>query len=231
MKAATPGPLLVSAAGFGSIVIPLMRLVLIGPPGSGKGTQAKLLSQRLKLAHIGTGDMLRDAIRLRNAGRPQGPAFYGRRPASARRLGQPDYCGLFPQGRAAGKLRRGRLPTHVAPSDVIRAGLAATLSRLDAVVLLKVDDEEIVKRMSGRLVCSNSECGTPYHRIFKPPRVPGICDVCGSKLMQRSDDQGANRSQTLANIPRRLRRAFGLLPQIGTLARSERPGRHRNDLC
>jgi adenylate kinase len=166
-----------------------MRLILIGPPGSGKGTQAKLLSQRLRLTHIGTGDMLRDAIRRGTpAGRAAKPHVASGQLVPDDLVNQiiADY--FLKEHPLDGFVVDGyprTLPQAMSFEQVLRQQYVG----LDAVVLLEVDDEEIVKRMSGRWVCSNSACGTPYHTIFKPPRVPGICDVCGSKLIQRIDDQ------------------------------------------
>jgi adenylate kinase len=166
-----------------------MRLILIGPPGSGKGTQAKQLCQRLRLAHIGTGDMLRDAIRHgTTAGRKAEPYVNS---------GQ-----LVPDD-LVNQIIADFFSKDDRPEDFVMDGYPRTLPQamsfeqvlrqqflnLDAVILLQVSDEEIVSRMSGRWVCSNNTCGTPYHVKFKPPRVAGVCDVCGSPLMQREDDQ------------------------------------------
>jgi len=166
-----------------------MRLILIGPPGSGKGTQAKLLSARLGLAYIGTGDMLRDAIRRGT------PACLKAQPFVTSGQLVPDdlvnqiIADFFgADDRLEDFVLDGyprTLPQAMSFEQVLRQHFLG----LDAVVLLKVADEEIVMRMSGRWVCSNSACGTPYHMTFKPPRAAGVCDVCGSKLMQRADDQ------------------------------------------
>jgi adenylate kinase len=166
-----------------------MRLILIGPPGSGKGTQATLLSQRLGLAHISTGDMLRDAIHSDTAA--------GRKARPFMESGQLVPDDLVNQIIADFFRKDDRLECFVMdgyPRTLPQAMSFEQLLRqqflgLDAVILLKVDDEMIVRRMSGRWVCSNGTCGTPYHSTFKPPRQPGVCDVCGSKLMQRADDQ------------------------------------------
>jgi adenylate kinase len=166
-----------------------MRLVLIGPPGSGKGTQAKLLSQRLGLAHIGTGDMLRDAIRRGTPAGVKAQPFMGDGQLVPDDLVNQIIADFFHKDERLENFVVDGYPRTLPQAMSFEQVLRQHYLGLDAVVLLKVDDEEIVKRMSGRWVCSNSECGTPYHRIYKPPRVAGICDVCGSKLMQRADDQ------------------------------------------
>jgi adenylate kinase len=168
-----------------------MRLVLLGPPGSGKGTQAKLLSQRLGLRHIGTGDMLREAIHLDT---PTG------------RLARPyvEGGGLVPD-ELINQLVKDCFGGAARPEQFVMDGYPRTVPQatafdavlrdarlpLDAVVHLVVDDEEIVRRLSGRWICPNKECGATYHTTFKPPRVSGVCDDCGSKLIQREDDKEA----------------------------------------
>ncbi len=168
-----------------------MRLILIGPPGSGKGTQAKLLSQRLGLAHISTGDMLREAIRTGTpAGRRAQPFVGGGQLVPDELVNQiiAEYFGRDerPENFVMDGYPR-TLPQAMAFEQVLRQQFLG----LDAVVVLKVEDEEIVKRMSGRWICPNPTCGTPYHVKFKPPRRAGVCDLCGTALIQREDDQEA----------------------------------------
>jgi adenylate kinase len=164
-----------------------MRLILLGPPGSGKGTQAKLLCQRLGLAHISTGDILREAVRLKT---PAG------------RLAQPylDSGQLVPDDfvneMVAERFRRDDRPEKFVldgyPRTLAQAAsfdqvLLQEFLSLDAVIQLKVDVEEIVRRLSGRWSCP--KCKTTYHTVFNPPRVPGICDQDGTPLVQREDDK------------------------------------------
>jgi adenylate kinase len=175
-----------------------MRLILVGPPGSGKGTQAKLLSQRQGLTHISTGDMLREAIRLGTpAGRNAQPFVSTGQLVPDdlvnqiiadffRRENRPDNFVLDGYPRT--------LPQGVSFDQVLRQQFLS----LDVVVLLKVDDEEIVRRMSGRWVCPNSACGAPYHTAYKPPRKKGICDNCGTRLIQRDDDKEQTVRKRLA---------------------------------
>jgi adenylate kinase len=164
-----------------------MRLILIGPPGSGKGTQAKLLSDRLHLAHIATGDILREAIRL---GTPSG------------RKAEPFVNnGKLVPDDVVNELVADRFHREDRPERFVMDGYPRTLAQaasfdqvlrqqflnLTAVIVLVVHDEEIVRRLSGRWICPN--CQTPYHMTANPPRVAGICDRCGSKLIQREDDK------------------------------------------
>jgi adenylate kinase len=166
-----------------------MRLILIGPPGSGKGTQAQLLSQRLGLAHIGTGDMLREAIRLGTAaGKSAQPFVVSGQLVPDELVNQIIHDFFSRDNRPERFVMDGyprTLPQAVSFDQVLRQQFLG----LDAVVVLKVDDEDIVRRMSGRWICSNPTCGTPYHTVFNPPRQPGVCDRCGSRLKQREDDK------------------------------------------
>jgi adenylate kinase len=165
-----------------------MRLILLGPPGSGKGTQAKLLSERNNLEHIGTGDILRQAIaRGTPAGlRAQPFVESGQLVPNgvvndlvADRFQQPDrphrfvmdgYPRTVYQARAFDEVLR---PLHLCPTGV---------------VLLLVDDEEIIRRVSGRWSCPKPNCKRTYHVDSNPPKVPGYCDVDRTKLVQRPDD-------------------------------------------
>jgi adenylate kinase len=163
------------------------RLILLGPPGCGKGTQAKLLSERLGLAHIGTGDILREAIQL---GTPA-----GRRAEPYVKSGQ-----LVPDD-LVNELVADRFRRDDRPERFVMDGYPRTLAQaasfdqvlrqqflnLTAVILMLVDDEAIVQRLSGRWVCPN--CKATYHVTNKPPRQAGICDVCGTALVQRDDDR------------------------------------------
>lgn len=163
-----------------------MRLILIGPPGSGKGTQAKLLSKRLGLTHIATGDMLRTAI---SQGTPAGKKA---KPfVENGRLAPDDLVNEV----VAERFRSDPQPQFVFdgyPRTAAQAAVLDTLlnelgSHLDAVVLLNVDGEEIVRRATGRRICPRDQ--TPYHIISNPPKVPGKCDICDAELIQRPDDR------------------------------------------
>jgi adenylate kinase len=166
-----------------------MRLILVGPPGSGKGTQAKLLGERLRLTHIATGDILREAIRL---GTPQ-----GRKAEPFQKDGK-----LVPDDLVnelvADRFRRDDRPERFVmdgyPRTLAQASSFDQLLRqefldLSAVILLSVRDEEILRRLGGRWSCPKADCKATYHDTTKPPRVPGICDRCGTQLIQREDDK------------------------------------------
>ena len=173
-----------------------MRMVFLGPPGAGKGTQAKMLRERYGLVHISTGDMIRERIAT---GTPTGLkakpyAVRGELVPDAimvemvsERLGEPD-C-------QTGFLLDGFPRTRVQAEALDRA-LAATARVLDAVVLLEVDDDEVVRRLSGRRTCRS--CNQNYHVPSMPPKVAGKCDRCDGDLFQREDDRPETIRKRLA---------------------------------
>jgi adenylate kinase len=166
-----------------------MRLILIGPPGSGKGTQAKLLCVRYRLEHIGTGDILRDAIRrLTPLGRRAKPYV--------------DSGGLVPDDLVnelmAERFRRPDRPERFVldgyPRTVAQAAALDQVLRqefldLTAVIRLLVDDAEIIARLSGRWSCPYPGCQRTYHTVHNPPRRAGYCDADNTPLVQREDDR------------------------------------------
>jgi adenylate kinase len=164
-----------------------MRLILVGPPGSGKGTQAKLLSERLGLAHIGTGDILREAVALSTpAGRLAAPYV------TSGKLVPDDLVNELVADRFRREDRPERFVLDGYPRTLAQAASFDQVLRqqfldLNGVVVLRVPDDEIVRRLSGRWSCP--VCKATYHTVNKPPRVPGVCDECGAKLVQRPDDR------------------------------------------
>jgi adenylate kinase len=164
-----------------------MRLVLLGPPGAGKGTQAQHLTERLHIPKISTGEMLRDAAEQKTAVGLEAKKYtdQGRLVPDdiilelvKERLAHPD--------AQAGYLLDG-FPRTVAQARAFRKWLEAHGQTLDAVVDIDVGDDEIVQRISNRRVCPH--CGEIYHLVSRPPKVDEICDVCGHKLAQRDDDR------------------------------------------
>jgi adenylate kinase len=166
-----------------------MRLVLVGPPGSGKGTQAKRLVERLGLAYIGTGEILREAVRQNTpVGRVAAPLL-------KQGLLVPDpvvndvVAELF---RGAGRPDRFVMdgyPRTLAQAVAFDALMRQQFLKLDAVVNLAIDDDEVVRRISGRRCCSNPACGVCFHVLANAPKDPGVCDRCGSSLTLRDDDK------------------------------------------
>jgi adenylate kinase len=166
-----------------------MRAIFLGPPGAGKGTQARQLAETWSVAHVATGDMLREALAQ---GTPLG--------LEARRY--MDSGGLVPDevviGLVADRLTRpdarggfvlDGFPRTAAQAEALDRLLAARGLGLDRVIFLDVTRPELLRRLTGRRVCRT--CGATYHLISAPPRTAGRCDACGGELYQREDDAEA----------------------------------------
>ncbi len=160
-----------------------MKLILLGAPGAGKGTQAEILSAKLGIPTISTGNILRAAIK---EGTPTG--LEAKRYMDAGKL-VPDsvIIGIVAQRLAQPDCARGFILDGV-PRTI---GQAEALDEhgvtFDRVLSIEISDGEIEERMSGRRVCQN--CGTPYHVKARPPKAEGVCDACGGTLVQREDDR------------------------------------------
>ena len=164
-----------------------MRLVLVGPPGAGKGTQAQFLSSHFAIPHISTGDIFRANLK-------------GNTPLGIEAKKYMDKGELVPDS-VTNDMVKDRLnqddlgngflldgyPRNVAQAEVLRAILAEKATPLHAALELSVDHDEIVTRLSGRRSCSN--CQRTFHVVNEKPAVEGVCDGCGGELIQREDDK------------------------------------------
>ncbi len=161
-----------------------MIVVFLGPPGSGKGTQAKKLSQELGLLHISTGDLLREAVKN------QTPLGLKAREYMERGELVPDsiMISLIEEvmPKEGGFILDG-FPRTVPQALALEEMLKAYNKQVDRVFLFDISEEVVVERLSGRLTCS--QCGAVYHKKYNPPKQEGICDLCGGKLIQREDDK------------------------------------------
>lgn len=172
-----------------------MRLVLIGPPGSGKGTQARRLCERKGLKYIGTGELLREAVRQ---GTEVGLAA---KPYLLDGKLVPDQivndvvAELFVREEPKSFVADG-YPRTVDQAIAFERILRRYTLALDAVIHLMISDDDVVKRISGRWICP--VCKRVYHTLSNPPRVAGVCDSDGAKLIQREDDQEPTVRKRLA---------------------------------
>jgi adenylate kinase len=164
-----------------------MKLILLGPPGAGKGTQAKMLTDRLNIPQISTGDILRAAVK---EGTPMGIKAKSFMDAGSL---VPDevVVGIVQERLQKEDCANGFIldgfPRTVAQADALKDTLRALGKDVDAVISLEVDVEALVERLNGRRTCK--VCGKGYHIKFDPPRVDGKCDLCGGELFQRDDDR------------------------------------------
>jgi adenylate kinase len=161
-----------------------MIVVFLGPPGAGKGTQAKLISQELKLRHVSTGDMLRSAVEKQT-------------PLGLKAKEYMDRGDLVPDELVIAMVEQEVLQAE----NLVLDGFPRTLNQakalenmlskhgkgVDKVILFEIGDDYIVERLSGRRTCP--KCGAVYHMKFNPPKEDELCDVCGVKLIQREDDK------------------------------------------
>jgi adenylate kinase len=162
-------------------------VVLLGAPGAGKGTQAKILEQKLGLPHLASGDLLRAAVA--NA------TPVGREANRYMSRGQlvPDdtiirvFLDRLGETDAAGGAILDGFPRTRTQAEALDVALAEQGGRVDRALLIEVPVEDLVRRAAGRWICAAS--GHVYHEIANPPRVPGICDLDGSELVQRADDR------------------------------------------
>ncbi|MEJ5329532.1 MAG: adenylate kinase [Desulfobaccales bacterium] len=175
-----------------------MNLILLGGPGAGKGTQAKKLIDKYQIPQISTGDILRAAVK-------EGTEM-GKKAKEYMDAGKlvPDevVIGIIKDRLAQPDCKKGFIldgfPRTVPQAEALDKVLADLGSKIDHVISIDVDEEELVTRLTGRRTCKNPDCGQMYHIKFNPPKKEGVCDKCGSELYQRDDDNEATVRSRLA---------------------------------
>jgi adenylate kinase len=172
-----------------------MRIILLGPPGAGKGTQARRLAERYGLPVIATGDIFRDHIARETALGVQAKEFVDRGDYVPDKITTEMVLDRLDEPDAREGFILDGFPRTVPQAQALERALAAEGRPLSAVLNFKISDAVAVKRLMGRLVCPN--CRRSYNVEFKPPRVPGICDVCGHGLQSRTDDDEATIQRRL----------------------------------
>jgi adenylate kinase len=171
-----------------------MDIILLGPPGSGKGTQAKMIADKYKVKHISTGDILRENVRN---GTPLG--VEAKKFMDAGKL-VPDslLIDIIKDRLAKPDVKAGWMldgyPRTTPQAEALDKILPALGQKIDVVLNVDVPDAELIKRVTGRRMC---KCGTTYHVQFNPPKVAGKCDACGADLYQRQDDTEATVKERL----------------------------------
>jgi adenylate kinase len=194
----------------------MVNIILLGPPGAGKGTQAKRLVDERNMVQLSTGDMLREA-------RTSGTEM-GRRVAEVMDRGalvtDDIVIGLIEEkitGQSGGGFIFDGFPRTLRQADALGRLMEKTGQTLDAVIEMQVDDAALVARITGRFTCGN--CGEVYHDTTRPTKVPGVCDVCGSTdLRRRGDDTEEALKQRLMEYYKKTSPLIGYYYAKGKLA-------------
>jgi adenylate kinase len=164
-----------------------VRLVLVGPPGAGKGTQAQFIASHLSIPKISTGDIFRHNVSTGTELGRQAKAFMDRGDLVPDEVTIAMVVARLAEDDAQNGFLLDGFPRNVPQAETLRKLLADWDTKLDVVLELVVDDDEVVRRLSGRRTCR--VCGRIWHVLFEPPARPGLCDDCGGELFQRDDDR------------------------------------------
>lgn len=172
-----------------------MYLVLLGAPGAGKGTQADLLTKQLKLAHIASGDLFRQALAKGTELGLQAKAYMEKGQLVPNEI----TIKMVLERIIAADCQKGIIldgfPRNVEQAKALDAALKAQNKGIDKAVYIKVSEGELLTRLTGRWICW--ACQAPYHEVNSPPKVAGKCDKCGGELYQRADDNTATIKKRL----------------------------------
>jgi adenylate kinase len=199
-----------------------MRLILLGAPGAGKGTQAKLLTGRLGIPQVSTGDILRQSVAHGTELGREAKSFMDRGALVPdevvigiieERLRKPD-C-------ARGYILDG-FPRTLPQAEALARALTSLHASMDRVLSVEVPEEDLVKRLTGRRVCR--ECGNMYHVDTSPPRTAGRCDTCGDSLYQRDDDKEETIRHRLRVYKEQTQPLVGYYERLGLLERIDGQG-------
>ncbi|MBO4324542.1 MAG: adenylate kinase [Lachnospiraceae bacterium] len=164
-----------------------MKIVMLGAPGAGKGTQAKMIAARYEIPHISTGDIFRANIKEGTELGMKAKAFMDQGLLVPDELTLELIMDRFAQADCANGYVLDGFPRTIAQAEALTESLKKVGDALDYAIDVDVPDENIVERMSGRRACLS--CGGTYHIVFNPPKKEGICDLCGGELSIRKDDE------------------------------------------
>jgi len=164
-----------------------MRIIFLGPPGGGKGTQADFIAEKYDIPKLSTGDLLRESVENKTSLGNEAKGYMNR----GELVPDAVVIALVEEKLASPECQKGFIldgfPRTVAQADQLANFMVSTGKEVDHVVYFPISKDEIIKRISGRRSCQ--ECKAVYHLEYVPPKEQGICDVCGNKLIQRNDDE------------------------------------------
>ena len=194
----------------------MLRAVLLGPPGAGKGTQAAKLVDKYAIPHISTGDIFRKNIKEGNE--------LGKKAQEYMNAGKlvPDelVCDLVTDRLSQDDCANGFLldgfPRTIRQAEALDEYLAANGGKIDVVINIKVDKDDLITRLTGRRVCK--ACGASFHTVYIPPKQEGVCDVCGGELYQRADDNLETVENRINVYERETAPLIGYYDEKGSLA-------------
>ena len=162
-----------------------MYIIMLGAPGTGKGTIGNEICKKYNLVHLATGDIFRDEMKRKTELGMKAEEYISKGELV------PDSITIKMVEGKLDKLDNVLLdgfPRTIPQAEALNEYLNKSNKKITAVINLNVPDEDIIKRTSSRVICSNKDCGASYNTIFMPPKVEGICDICGSPLIKRKDD-------------------------------------------
>ena len=200
-----------------------MRLILLGPPGAGKGTQARTLGAMWHIPQIASGDLLRAAVREGSAFGLEAQGFMDRGQLVPDELVLKLIAERLKNSDAEAGFILDGFPRSVVQAEALSGMVGRAHESIDKVVAVIVPDEEIVRRISGRRTCGN--CNAMYHVTFEPPKVSGVCDKCGGELYQRADDAEATVRERLKVYETNTRPLLVHYGRLGLLAQVDGVGR------
>ena len=164
-----------------------MKVIMLGAPGAGKGTQAKMIADEYKIPHISTGDIFRANIKNGTELGKKAKTYMDKGELVPDELVVDLIMSRFAEDDCKNGYVLDGFPRTIPQAEALDAALAKNDDHVDVAIDIEVPDENIIRRMGGRRACTN--CGATYHVVYNPPKVEGVCDVCGQKLILRDDDK------------------------------------------